>query len=254
MRDEIFNILKFWLELGVDGFRCDAVPYLCNDSTVFSLFYFVQVTVWIFSCSFFLQLKERAQIVRTYLKPTPFWNKFESGWIKIILAEFCWLRYFLFHTDTILLLVLTYRNFWTVLLGLSTAQRCSWIFWERWWISYGISLPCNATNIFSSRYACTTAIKRSSITTRCCLCLSLSLSLVWFQIFLIVVFFLARQDATTIRKILEETPQVTNSENSCYWRFCLFFFCWKQYTFLRYLQHVNGWHFFVTMTSSLLKW
>lgn len=28
VREEIFNILKFWLELGVDGFRCDAVPYL----------------------------------------------------------------------------------------------------------------------------------------------------------------------------------------------------------------------------------
>ncbi len=28
VRDEILNIMKFWLDLGVDGFRADAVPYL----------------------------------------------------------------------------------------------------------------------------------------------------------------------------------------------------------------------------------
>ena len=28
VRDEIWNVMKFWLELGVDGFRLDAVPYL----------------------------------------------------------------------------------------------------------------------------------------------------------------------------------------------------------------------------------
>ncbi len=28
VREEIWNVMKFWLELGVDGFRLDAVPYL----------------------------------------------------------------------------------------------------------------------------------------------------------------------------------------------------------------------------------
>ena len=28
IRKEIFNVMKFWLDLGVDGFRVDAVPYL----------------------------------------------------------------------------------------------------------------------------------------------------------------------------------------------------------------------------------
>jgi maltose alpha-D-glucosyltransferase / alpha-amylase len=28
VRDEMWNVMKFWLELGVDGFRVDAVPYL----------------------------------------------------------------------------------------------------------------------------------------------------------------------------------------------------------------------------------
>ncbi len=28
IREEIWNVMKFWLELGVDGFRVDAVPYL----------------------------------------------------------------------------------------------------------------------------------------------------------------------------------------------------------------------------------
>jgi maltose alpha-D-glucosyltransferase/alpha-amylase len=28
VRDEMWNVMKFWLELGVDGFRLDAVPYL----------------------------------------------------------------------------------------------------------------------------------------------------------------------------------------------------------------------------------
>jgi len=28
VREEMWNIMKFWLELGVDGFRLDAVPYL----------------------------------------------------------------------------------------------------------------------------------------------------------------------------------------------------------------------------------
>ena len=28
VREEIWNVMKFWLELGVDGFRVDAVPYL----------------------------------------------------------------------------------------------------------------------------------------------------------------------------------------------------------------------------------
>lgn len=26
--DEMFNVVRFWLDLGLDGFRCDAVPYL----------------------------------------------------------------------------------------------------------------------------------------------------------------------------------------------------------------------------------
>ncbi len=28
VQEEMFRILKFWMDLGVDGFRCDAVPYL----------------------------------------------------------------------------------------------------------------------------------------------------------------------------------------------------------------------------------
>ena len=28
VREEIWNVMKFWLEMGVDGFRLDAVPYL----------------------------------------------------------------------------------------------------------------------------------------------------------------------------------------------------------------------------------
>lgn len=28
VREEMIDIIKFWLELGIDGFRCDAVPYL----------------------------------------------------------------------------------------------------------------------------------------------------------------------------------------------------------------------------------
>jgi len=28
VREEVWNVMKFWLELGVDGFRLDAVPYL----------------------------------------------------------------------------------------------------------------------------------------------------------------------------------------------------------------------------------
>ena len=28
VREEMWNVMKFWLEMGVDGFRLDAVPYL----------------------------------------------------------------------------------------------------------------------------------------------------------------------------------------------------------------------------------
>lgn len=28
VREEILNVIRFWLEMGIDGFRCDAVPYL----------------------------------------------------------------------------------------------------------------------------------------------------------------------------------------------------------------------------------
>jgi maltose alpha-D-glucosyltransferase/alpha-amylase len=28
VREEMIDIIKFWLEMGIDGFRCDAVPYL----------------------------------------------------------------------------------------------------------------------------------------------------------------------------------------------------------------------------------
>lgn len=32
VQEEMFKILKFWLDIGVDGFRVDAVPYLCMAS------------------------------------------------------------------------------------------------------------------------------------------------------------------------------------------------------------------------------
>jgi maltose alpha-D-glucosyltransferase/alpha-amylase len=28
VQEEMLNIMRFWLRMGVDGFRCDAVPYL----------------------------------------------------------------------------------------------------------------------------------------------------------------------------------------------------------------------------------
>ena len=28
VREELWDIMKFWLEMGVDGFRLDAIPYL----------------------------------------------------------------------------------------------------------------------------------------------------------------------------------------------------------------------------------
>uniref|UniRef100_UPI00397D7850 alpha-amylase family glycosyl hydrolase n=1 Tax=Salmonella sp. SAL4450 TaxID=3159905 RepID=UPI00397D7850 len=28
VQEEMLNVMRFWLNLGVDGFRCDAVPYL----------------------------------------------------------------------------------------------------------------------------------------------------------------------------------------------------------------------------------
>jgi glycosidase len=29
------NIMRFWLNIGIDGFRVDAVPYLCTKLTLF---------------------------------------------------------------------------------------------------------------------------------------------------------------------------------------------------------------------------
>ncbi len=29
VRDEMMNVVRYWLKLGIDGFRCDAVTYLC---------------------------------------------------------------------------------------------------------------------------------------------------------------------------------------------------------------------------------
>jgi len=31
VQEEMINVLKFWLDIGVDGFRCDAVPYLFEE-------------------------------------------------------------------------------------------------------------------------------------------------------------------------------------------------------------------------------
>lgn len=31
VQEEMLNVLRFWLELGLDGFRCDAVPYLFEE-------------------------------------------------------------------------------------------------------------------------------------------------------------------------------------------------------------------------------
>jgi glycosidase len=30
VQQEMFDVMKFWLDIGVDGFRVDAVPYLCT--------------------------------------------------------------------------------------------------------------------------------------------------------------------------------------------------------------------------------
>ena len=35
VREEMWNVMKFWLDMGVDGFRLDAVPYLVErDGTI----------------------------------------------------------------------------------------------------------------------------------------------------------------------------------------------------------------------------
>jgi len=31
VQQEMLKVIKFWLDMGVDGFRCDAVPYLCTN-------------------------------------------------------------------------------------------------------------------------------------------------------------------------------------------------------------------------------
>src|SRR5450755_1356939 len=31
VRDAMFDVLRFWLDLGIDGFRMDAVPYLFSE-------------------------------------------------------------------------------------------------------------------------------------------------------------------------------------------------------------------------------
>lgn len=31
VREEIMNVIRYWLDLGIDGFRCDAVPYLFEE-------------------------------------------------------------------------------------------------------------------------------------------------------------------------------------------------------------------------------
>jgi maltose alpha-D-glucosyltransferase/alpha-amylase len=36
VREEMWNVMKFWLELGVDGFRLDAVPYLVERENTMS--------------------------------------------------------------------------------------------------------------------------------------------------------------------------------------------------------------------------
>jgi maltose alpha-D-glucosyltransferase/alpha-amylase len=35
VREEMLNIMRHWLDIGIDGFRCDAVPYLCSYLTSF---------------------------------------------------------------------------------------------------------------------------------------------------------------------------------------------------------------------------
>ena len=39
VREEMWDVMKFWLEMGMDGFRLDAVPYLVErDRTRFREF------------------------------------------------------------------------------------------------------------------------------------------------------------------------------------------------------------------------
>jgi maltose alpha-D-glucosyltransferase/alpha-amylase len=34
VREEMKNVMRYWLKMGIDGFRADAVPYFLNGGNI----------------------------------------------------------------------------------------------------------------------------------------------------------------------------------------------------------------------------
>lgn len=54
----MLNIMRFWLDMGIDGFRVDAVPYLCTIP--FAKLHYTNIA----------QLRKKEPIVKTYRRLT----------------------------------------------------------------------------------------------------------------------------------------------------------------------------------------